>query len=137
MQSPYMLVQGNTQPLGSRLGTGKRCGKYGVGTEALFIWGTVQPRHALVESPLIRGILTAKALRNFLINVFNCSPDTFSPETSGVLISKLQRFAFSCRGTGWNSRAPGRASCERYLCFQCRKSSGVKNLSGSDLCDQQ
>ena len=62
VQSSDVLIQGNPQPLGGRLGAGKRCGKYGVGTQALFIWGGVQPDHPFVKLTLVGSVLPLKAL---------------------------------------------------------------------------
>ena len=93
----------------------ERDGENCVGTEAGFVFCTVEVDHGVVNIELPAGILAEKGGFDAVVNVRYCSKDTLAVVFGGVVVAEFQRFTGASRRTGRYGGTSEATTFEKYV----------------------
>ena len=112
-----------------------RHGEERVGAELRLVWRAVELQHRRVDSQLVRGVATAEAGRDRLLDIPNGVPNAFAAVAVSLAVAQLDRLVLARAGAARNSRSAKGAVVENNVGFDGGIAAAIEDLAGVDVDD--
>ena len=115
-----VAIQGQTQGVGSSLGSSQGDTEDGIGTELALGGCAVEGKHLIVESALVEHAVTLQGGSDDGVDILNSLQRTLAEVAVLVAVAKLQSLVLTGGCTRGNSCTAHNTVLQHYVNFYCR-----------------
>ena len=128
-----VAIEGQTESVGSSLGTSEADAEDGVGTELALGGSAVQSQHLVVQCALVQHAVTLEGGSDDFVHVLHSLQGTLAEVAVLVAVAEFEGFVLTSAGTGGNSSTTHYTIFQNHVDFYSRVATRIKDLTSNDF----